>query len=118
MSTAAPCPSRPSRAASNFAPLIKRLASPYPCWHIAMENTGSAHQWVRFRHPRAEIPNSGWKIHVSAGLSSAVSVLRKALPILLKEQLSFKVAASLELLRALNWGEYGYSQIGKFITVY
>ena len=85
---------------------------------MTTENTGFTHQWVRFRHPRAEIPNSGWKIHVSAGLSSAVSVLRKALPILLKEQLSFKVAASFEFLRALNWGEYGHSQIGKFITVY
>lgn len=85
---------------------------------MATESAGFGHQWVRFRHPHAEIPNSGWKIHVSAGLSSAVSVLRKALPILLKEQLSFKVAASFEFLRALNWGEYGYSQIGKFITVY
>jgi serine/threonine protein kinase len=103
---------------SNFVPLIEGLASSYPDWRIETDTAAFPQQWVRFHHSHAAIPDSGWKIHVSAGLSSALSVLQKALPILLNEQLSFKVAASLDFLRALNWGEYGYSQIGKFVTVY
>ncbi|MDQ4143724.1 MAG: protein kinase, partial [Actinomycetota bacterium] len=39
------------------------------------------------------------------------------MPILLAEPITFKVAASTDILRALNSGEW-FSQVGKFITVY
>jgi hypothetical protein len=60
----------------------------------------------------------GWKLHVSATPFSAVEVLEAALEVLLMEGARFKVVKSTELLRSLNAGQFGLSQIGKFITVY
>ncbi len=64
------------------------------------------------------LPAQGWKLHVSATLSSALDVLTQALPVLVAENVPFKVAKSLETLSNLNYGAAGSSQIGKFITVY
>ncbi len=75
-------------------------------------------QWIRLRHVNAPSRSHGWKLHVSSGPCSATLVLQKALALLFAEQLSFKVARSIEVLMALNRGEYGYSQIGKFITIF
>lgn len=60
----------------------------------------------------------GWKIHVSATLLSASDVLSRARPILEKYDAFFKVPTRLEFLVALNSGFGGFSQIGKFLTVY
>ncbi|GAC1397661.1 MAG: class III lanthionine synthetase LanKC [Chloroflexota bacterium] len=67
---------------------------------------------------RAQPPAQGWKLHVSASVSSAESVLLNALPVLFEEDANFKLATSLHVLVKLNQGDAGYSQIGKFITVY
>lgn len=45
-------------------------------------------------------------------------MLRRVLPVLLRTDAPFKVAASLEVLDSLNQGAAGLSQTGKFITVY
>ena len=74
--------------------------------------------WIKVLNERAPSPGQGWKLHLSAGAWSAETVLRRALPVLLAEDASFKVAASLRSLEFLNEGEGGLSQIGKFITVY
>jgi hypothetical protein len=66
------------------------------------------------RSPREQ----GWKLHFSATVVWAEEVLRQALPVLRREDASFKVAASLRTLDALNQGRWQISQIGKFITVY
>ena len=60
----------------------------------------------------------GWKLHVSATTWAAEEVLGKALPVLLDSGAPFKVAASMQELDALNDGEAGVTQIGKFITIY
>ena len=86
-------------------------------WHI--ETSVDQHpQWIALRHKRAGFPTQGWKLHVTAGIASAEAVLACALPVLLAEEVSFKVAASLQVLAELNRGEARLSQIGKFITVY
>ncbi len=64
------------------------------------------------------LPDAGWKLHVSATPHSAADVLGRALPLLLEEGVAFKVAASPSVVAALNEGEGGISQIGKFLTVY
>jgi hypothetical protein len=64
------------------------------------------------------MPVSGWKLHVSATVRSAEEVLGRVLPLLLDEGVAFKVAASPAVVAALNEGEGGLSQVGKFITVY
>jgi hypothetical protein len=60
----------------------------------------------------------GWKLHVSATPLSAVEVLEAMLDVLLAAGARFKVVKSIELLRSLNAGQFGLTQIGKFITVY
>ncbi len=73
--------------------------------------------WIRVHN--GAVPSQGWKLHVSAGLTSADEVLRRVAPVLLAEKASFKVAASTEVLAELNAdGRASLSQIGKFITVY
>jgi len=63
-------------------------------------------------------PDQGWKLHVSATALSAVQVLESALDVLLAEGARFKVVGSTAQLAAMNAGELGTPQIGKFITVY
>jgi tRNA A-37 threonylcarbamoyl transferase component Bud32 len=73
---------------------------------------------VRVSNERAEIPEQGWKLHVSADPTSAEDVLRRTLPVLLAEDAGFKVVSSVPQLALLNNGMAGLSQVGKFITVY
>lgn len=74
--------------------------------------------WIIVSQGTMELPAQGWKLHVSAGLSSAEAVLRAVLPVLCGARVSFKVASTLRQLRALNHGFAGNSQVGKFVTVY
>jgi hypothetical protein len=60
----------------------------------------------------------GWKIHISAAVASVEEVLERSLPVLLAENASFKVIASIEQLDDLNQGRAGITQVGKCITVY
>src|SRR5436190_15199827 len=60
----------------------------------------------------------GWKLHISATVVSAVTVLERILPILAQLGVPFKVAADLSCLSDLNQGAGGLSQVGKFITIY
>ena len=85
------------------------------CWHIESD---PLQQWIRCVCESAIFPEQGWKLHVSAHVTSAEAVLRQVLPVLLAESSGFKVVASLQKLTSLNQGEGGASQIGKFITVY
>jgi hypothetical protein len=64
-------------------------------------------------------PDQGWKIHVSGTPLNASRILLSILPVLTERQVVFKVPRSLEELIRINSGIfYGYSQIGKLITVY
>jgi len=70
------------------------------------------------RRAGAVLAPQGWKLHVSASVSAATTVLERVLPVLLAESAPFKVANSLTTLLQLNQGDAGPSQVGKFITVY
>ncbi len=74
--------------------------------------------WLRFFHHTALLREQGWKLHVSADVSSAEKILRQTLPILLHEAVNFKMLPSLKQLSFLNQGGGGISQVGKFITIY
>ncbi|MFN2578865.1 MAG: phosphotransferase [Pyrinomonadaceae bacterium] len=64
-------------------------------------------------------PSSGWKLHVSATILNAPSVLQLIAPFLVARSASFKAPRSLTEVGKLNSGvSYHYSQIGKIITVY
>ena len=75
--------------------------------------------WRYSRRFGSSMPEQGWKLHISATILTANEVLEKAASFLQKKKIRFKAPASLEKLKILNAGTtYGYSQVGKFITVY
>jgi hypothetical protein len=77
-----------------------------------------ARGWIHVVRSDVDVPLQGWKLHLSGCENSAAEVLRRALPVLLSETASFKIAASYDELNDLNEGNGGLSQIGKFVTVY
>jgi class IV lanthipeptide synthase len=63
--------------------------------------------------------SQGWKLHVSATILNACSILRVIAPYLTRHNVLFKAPKSLVELQNLNAGlSYGFSQVGKFVTVY
>src|SRR5689334_22373787 len=74
--------------------------------------------WIAADPGVAEVPEQGWKLHVSATAESAGDVLRRVLPVLVEARCAFKLAGSAIAVDDLNEGEAGVSQIGKFVTVY
>jgi class IV lanthipeptide synthase len=63
--------------------------------------------------------SQGWKLHVSATILSACPIFRLIAPYLKGHNIWFKAPKSLAELHKLNSGIfYGFSQIGKFVTVY
>lgn len=65
-----------------------------------------------------DLPDFGFKLHISATIINALPIMDKLVPHLLANNIAFKMIGSLSCLKKLNQGNYGYSQIGKFITIY
>ena len=61
---------------------------------------------------------AGWKVHVSGGPGNFLEILGRVVPILEEAGCAYKTVASLDVLEALNDGEYGLMQVGKAMTVY
>lgn len=74
----------------------------------------------RYNHAGgAQLPTQGWKLHLSATVLNAGNVLARVAPFLSARGVAFKAPRSLDELIRLNSGLfYGYSQVGKIITVY
>lgn len=77
---------------------------------------------VELRGPWASCGHSlrkqGWKLHLSAVPANACDILSLVAPILQAERIAFKFAHSETIIRRLNEGALGETQVGKFITVY
>lgn len=103
-------------------------ASPAPAAHREQEWRALVDQYLpvvpqrsgwRYRPPQAEHPSQGWKLHVSATLPNAIDVFRRCAPLLVEQGVAFKSVKTLNILNRLNSAiPFGFSQIGKFITVY
>jgi Protein kinase domain len=75
--------------------------------------------WRYSRDESSSDPEQGWKLHVAATVLSAVKVLQSVAPLLSDRRVLFKGPRSLDELERLNSGIfYGYSQVGKFLTIY
>src|SRR5690349_9163037 len=75
-----------------------------------------------WRYSRVGLPGDpaqGWKLHVAATVFTAARVMRAVAPLLSRRRVLYKAPASLNELDKLNSGVfYGYTQVGKFLTVY
>lgn len=66
-----------------------------------------------------DLPEQGWKLHISATLLSAGTTLATIGPFLRAHGILFKAPASLLELKKMNCGLfYGFSQVGKCFTIY
>jgi hypothetical protein len=75
-----------------------------------------------WRYSRGSLPGDpeqGWKLHVSATVLTAGRVLNIVAPLLNSHGVLFKAPVSLDEVAKLNAGiYYGFSQVGKFLTIY
>ena len=75
--------------------------------------------WRYSRRGTSADLKQGWKLHISATVLTANTVLSRVAPFLQARSVLFKAPASLGELGKINCGLfYGYCQVGKFITVY
>lgn len=75
--------------------------------------------WRYSRESLPHDPEQGWKLHLAATVLTAGRVLELAGPLLSSLGVLFKAPASLDEVGKLNAGiYYGYSQVGKVLTVY
>ena len=75
--------------------------------------------WRFSRETSPGDPEQGWKLHIPATVLTAGRVLERVAPLLCGRGVLFKAPATLAELDKLNSGIfYGYSQVGKVITVY
>jgi tRNA A-37 threonylcarbamoyl transferase component Bud32 len=74
--------------------------------------------WSYNRNRTAPDRRQGWKLHVSATVLSASEVYDRIEVFLLGCGVLFKVPRHLNFLHLLNTGLVGFSQIGKFVTIY
>lgn len=74
--------------------------------------------WIYVQSQAQELPEQGWKIHVSATATSAPQILSICLPLLIRAQVSFKFVMNLRLLRLLNSAHAPRAASGKFVTIY
>lgn len=95
---------------------VDAVRTPARPWSVERDE-GPDKTWIRVFQEGREMPDQGWKLHVSATSLSAEDVLRRSLEVLLSSEAVFKVAEE-EALETLNSGDAGLTQVGKFITVY
>lgn len=74
--------------------------------------------WLALRPDDAELPSQGWKIHVSATLDNAESLLREVYAYCTARRIAFKFVPSRYLLHLRNAKYADRAASGKFITVY
>jgi hypothetical protein len=75
--------------------------------------------WCYSRLKNTTDVEQGWKLHISANILNATDTLAVVGPYLTRKGVLFKAPRTLQELQKLNSGlYYGYSQVGKLITVY
>jgi hypothetical protein len=68
--------------------------------------------------PPQRLPTQGWKIHVSATIDTAESILERTVEIALENNVSFKFALDKNVLCMMNFKRWPRGGSGKFITLY
>ncbi|HEV2862466.1 MAG TPA: protein kinase [Pyrinomonadaceae bacterium] len=110
----------PSRKLAACADRARRLEERWQALcdrHLPLAPEDSVWRYHHAANPEA--PTQGWKLHLSATLLNACDVLERVAPFLAARSIPYKAPRSLQELIKINSGlYYGYSQVGKIITVY
>ncbi|WBW97575.1 class III lanthionine synthetase LanKC N-terminal domain-containing protein [Oceanirhabdus sp. W0125-5] len=94
--------------------LTEKIYSLIPeTWNIIDENP-----WLMSSPKNNKLPFQGWKGHISVILRDAMKIADIAIPILVKNQCSFKIVKSSNLLSVINDVHFPVSGANKYITFY
>ena len=74
--------------------------------------------WLELTPPGLDLPDDGWKLHISSRASTFRALIDAVLPVLLGEGCAFKLARSQRALSELNDGISRPASVGKAITIY
>ncbi|MFE6844726.1 class III lanthionine synthetase LanKC [Streptomyces sp. NPDC057686] len=99
----------------------RRAGESYPAALAPVPSGWRSHRsgdWLALRPADAELPAQGWKIHVSATLDNAESLLTTVYEYCTARRIAFKFIPSRYLLHLRNAKYADRSASGKFITVY
>lgn len=99
----------------------RRSGESYPAALAPVPSGWRSHRsgdWLALRPEGAELPSQGWKIHVSATLGNAESVLETVYDYCIARRIAFKFIPSRYLLHLRNAKYADRAASGKFLTVY
>ncbi|OKK17282.1 serine/threonine protein kinase [Streptomyces sp. CB00455] len=99
----------------------RRVEESYPAALAPVPAGWQTHRsgdWLALRPLDAELPAQGWKIHVSACLDNAESVLQRVYDHCVSRRIAFKFVPSRYLLQIRNAKYADRGASGKFLTVY
>jgi hypothetical protein len=94
-------------ATESYAPLLEELGF--------VASSDRAGHWLRAGRTARD---QGWKLHVSSRSDRVPELLAQIAPVLRAAEAPFKVARSTDVVRRINGGDLGRSQVGKVVTVY
>ncbi|MDJ0385041.1 class III lanthionine synthetase LanKC [Streptomyces sp. G-G2] len=99
----------------------RRVEENYPAALAPVPEGWRSHRsgdWYALRPIDSELPSQGWKIHVSACLDNAGSVLERVYDYCVARDIAFKFVPSRYLLHLRNAKYADRAASGKFLTVY
>src|SRR6478609_4081824 len=99
---------------ASLASMCDALVSP---WEIR-DRGPSPNTWRHCVWTGSQLPEQGWKIHITCAPIEALQLLRVVVPHLISAPVTFKLPASVDGIVFINSGMAGESQLGKVITVY
>ena len=74
--------------------------------------------WYFAKPATVQLPEQGWKLHISVRTNDAVAALRQALPILREEDACFKFLVDSKVTALMNGKLSFRGSSGKFVTIY
>ncbi|MFE9658244.1 class IV lanthionine synthetase LanL [Micromonospora sp. NPDC006431] len=75
-------------------------------------------QWTYVDRDDVQLPDHGWKLHISSRAEDFAAMAARTVPFLLEVGCSFKLASTSGVLTAMNYGIETPAGVGKAITVY
>jgi len=86
--------------------------------HSATYSVHPGPQWTVVRRTDVQLPEHGWKLHVSSRPETFAELTERLVPVLLAEGCGFKLAAGSAVLAGLNQGREAPGTVGKAVTIY
>lgn len=84
-----------------------------PTWRVQRDGV-----WNHAAPPKGQLPEQGWKIHISATPLNCQAVLRRTVEICVEKEIAFKHLVDRHLVSLTTWKGWARESSGKFITIY